>query len=172
MAIIYSAATVPVNPPGASPVLTLKQLWAGLELKARKPQLFLAVIETCEVLEDDGTTVLREVKFKDGGGVGMAPIIGQKVQEKITAIAPISDDAGSGVETFQSTGNASKVLNIVSTGTEGELLLTFTFEWEHKEIEEGSEEAVKKQKQYQETAPRGIVGTISAIRQMVKDGKL
>jgi hypothetical protein len=69
-------------------------------------------------------------------------------------------------------GNASKVLNIVSSGMDGELLLTFTFEWEHEEIEERSEEAVKKQNQYQETAPRGVAGTISAIRQMVKDGKL
>jgi hypothetical protein len=86
----------------------------------------------------------------------------------------ISDttDAGSGVETFQSVENASKALNIVSTGTNGELLLTFSFEWEHNEIQEGSEEAVKKQKQYQETAPRGIVGTIDAIRKMVKEGKL
>jgi hypothetical protein len=64
------------------------------------------------------------------------------------------------------------VLNIVSTGQEGELLLTFTFEWEHAEIKEGSEEAVKKQKQYQETAPKGVAGTVNAIRQMVKDGKL
>jgi hypothetical protein len=69
-------------------------------------------------------------------------------------------------------GNASKVLNIVSSGMGGELLLTFTFEWEHKEIEEGSEEAVKKQNQYQQAAPRVVAGTISAIRQMVKDGKL
>ena len=76
------------------------------------------------------------------------------------------------METFQSVGNASKVLNIVSTGTEGELLLTFTFEWEHKEIEEGSEEELKRQKQYQETAPKGVAGTISTIRRMVKDGKL
>jgi Acetylaranotin biosynthesis cluster protein L len=76
------------------------------------------------------------------------------------------------VETFQSIGNASKVLNIVSTGVDGELLLTFTFEWEHKEIEAGSEEALKKQRQYQETAPRGVVGAINAIRQMVKEGKL
>jgi Acetylaranotin biosynthesis cluster protein L len=35
MTIIYAAATALVNPVGASPVLTLKQLWAGLELKAR-----------------------------------------------------------------------------------------------------------------------------------------
>lgn len=99
MTIIYAAATAPVNPPGVSPVLSLKQLWAGLEMKVRyviilktgfiicislslsaqtqvivvqdaefpsKPKLFLAVIDTCEVLEDDGETVLREVKFKDG----------------------------------------------------------------------------------------------------------
>ncbi|PMD52478.1 DUF1857-domain-containing protein [Hyaloscypha bicolor E] len=164
MTIIYAAATAPVNSPGVSPVITMKQLWAGLELKVRYPQLFLAVIDTCDVLEDDGETVLREVKFKD---VGMAPVIGPKVQEKITSIAPISVHF-----LFPSMGNASKVLNIVSSGMDGELLLTFTFEWEHKEIEEGSEEAVKKQNQYQETAPRGVAGTISAIRQMVKDGKL
>ena len=52
------------------------------------------------------------------------------------------------------------------------MLLTFTFEWEHAEIKEGSEEAVKKQKQYQETAPKGVAGTVNAIRQMAKDGKL
>jgi hypothetical protein len=31
-----------------------------------EPQLFLAVIDTCEVLEDEGHRILREVKFKDG----------------------------------------------------------------------------------------------------------
>jgi hypothetical protein len=35
MTIIYAAGTAPVNPAGASPVLSLKQLWAGLELKVR-----------------------------------------------------------------------------------------------------------------------------------------
>ena len=121
MSIIYTAATAPVgtevscsvhmahclqvNPPGASPILTLKQLWAGLEMKARyicllcfsavtlalfsellssnelrasltpsgKPQLFLAVIDTCDVLEDDGKTVLRGVKFKDGNDLKRYP---------------------------------------------------------------------------------------------------
>jgi hypothetical protein len=76
------------------------------------------------------------------------------------------------LETFSLTGSASRVLNIVSTGPNGELLLTFTFEWEHAEIEEGSPEAVKKQKEYQVTAPKGVVGTINAIRRLVKEGKL
>jgi hypothetical protein len=39
---------------------------ASTKTKFRQPQLFLAVIDTCEVLEDDGESVLREVKFKDG----------------------------------------------------------------------------------------------------------
>ena len=35
MTIIYAAATLPVNPHGSSPTVTLDQLWAGLELKVR-----------------------------------------------------------------------------------------------------------------------------------------
>lgn len=31
-----------------------------------KPQLFLPVVETCDVLEDKGGVIVREVKFKDG----------------------------------------------------------------------------------------------------------
>jgi hypothetical protein len=43
MTIIYAAATAPVNPPGASPVITLKQLWAALEIKARYVLLSLNI---------------------------------------------------------------------------------------------------------------------------------
>jgi len=171
MTIVYAAATAPVNPPGATP-LTIEKLWAGLEWKVREPQLFLAVIETCKVLEDDGETVLREVKFKDGGGVGQAPSVGPTVQEKITHIKPISSAAGSGVETFASQGDKSRVLNIVSTGPEGELLLTFTFEWDHPDIASGSDEEKAKQTQYQSTAPKAVQGTIAAIRKFVEEGKL
>jgi hypothetical protein len=54
MTIIFAAFTLPVNPPGVIPTLTLEHVWAALELKCRQPQLFLAVIKTCHVLEDDG----------------------------------------------------------------------------------------------------------------------
>ena len=33
MTIIFAAGTALVNPPGATPTLTLSQVWAGLELK-------------------------------------------------------------------------------------------------------------------------------------------
>lgn len=80
--------------------------------------------------------------------------------------------AGSGIEFFQSVGSASRVLNIVSTGADGELYLTFTFEWEHPEIQAGSREAVEKQREYQDTAPRGVGGTLDEIRKLVGEGKL
>jgi hypothetical protein len=38
MTVIYAAATVYVNPPGETPVLSPEQLWKGLELKVRYVQ--------------------------------------------------------------------------------------------------------------------------------------
>jgi hypothetical protein len=84
----------------------------------------------------------------------------------------IQATAGSGLETFISVGTDSRVLNIVSTGENGELYLTFTFEWDHPEITSGSEEEAKRQKGYQASAPRSVRGTLNAIRAMVEKGEL
>jgi hypothetical protein len=76
------------------------------------------------------------------------------------------------VETFSSTGDKSKVLNIVSSGPDGQMFLTYTFEWDHPEIERGSKEEHEKQKLYQSTAPRAVEGTLAAIRKFVEEGKI
>src|SRR5206468_4105784 len=54
--MIYSTATVPVNPPGQTP-LTRAQVWAGLELKARDARLFLppGLCTRCEIVEESAT---------------------------------------------------------------------------------------------------------------------
>jgi hypothetical protein len=59
--MIYSTATVPVNPPGEIK-LTLKQVWKGLELKARDARLFLppGLCTRCEVTEERATHFVRE----------------------------------------------------------------------------------------------------------------
>jgi hypothetical protein len=88
---------------------------------------------------------------------------------KLTAPQPA---AGSGLEIFTAIGSASRVLNIVSTGLDGELYLTFTFEWEHEEIQAGSAEEVAKQKEYQTAAPKGVAGALAVIRNMVAAGEL
>jgi hypothetical protein len=77
------------------------------------------------------------------------------------------------MEIFSVVGSASRVLNVVSTGAKpGELYLTFTFEWEHPEIEKGSKEELDKQKEYQTSAPPGVTRTLDKIRDMVRMGKL
>lgn len=59
--MIYSTATVPVNPQGEVP-LTRAQAWAGLALKARDARLFLPpnLCTHCEVVQDSGTHIVRE----------------------------------------------------------------------------------------------------------------
>lgn len=51
------AATRPINPPGASPVLTEEQVWKALEFKARNPQAFVPMISSCKVVKDEGSKV-------------------------------------------------------------------------------------------------------------------
>jgi hypothetical protein len=62
MVNINLAYTSPINPSGASPILTQPQIWAGLQRKIRFAQEFVPVIESCEVLEEDEQGVVtREV---------------------------------------------------------------------------------------------------------------
>lgn len=69
MVTIHLSHTSPINPSGASTILTVPQIWAGLQRKVRFAQEFVPVIESCTVLEErkDGT-VVRDVKFKEGAG--------------------------------------------------------------------------------------------------------
>jgi hypothetical protein len=65
--MIFSTATVPVNPPG-QPVLSRAQLWAGLVLKARDARLFLppGACTRCDVVaEGDGFLVREAVIWGD-----------------------------------------------------------------------------------------------------------
>jgi hypothetical protein len=72
--MIYSAATVPVNPEGEN-ALTRTQVWEGLVLKARDARLFLPpnFCTRCEVVEESATHIVRE-----------ATIAGQDLREIIT----------------------------------------------------------------------------------------
>jgi hypothetical protein len=70
MVAIYVAYTHPINPAGASPVLTRAQIWKSLQGKIRRPQDFIPVISECKVLEDNGNVVVREVHFTVDGVPG------------------------------------------------------------------------------------------------------
>lgn len=80
--MIYSTATLEVNPQGEVP-LTRSQAWAGLVLKARDARLFLppGLCTYCEVLEESETHIVREATI---AGTGLREIITFEPEEKVT----------------------------------------------------------------------------------------
>jgi hypothetical protein len=63
-----TAFTVPINPAGATPVLSHAQVWKALKIKAERPQRFVPAIVDCEVVSRHETGLLRKVAFKPGVG--------------------------------------------------------------------------------------------------------
>ena len=69
MVTYYLAYTAPINPPNTTPVLTVPQVWQGLQRKIRFAQEFVSAITSCTVLEDKDGVVTRKVTFKEGMGI-------------------------------------------------------------------------------------------------------
>ena len=80
--MIYSTATVPVNPEGEIK-LTRAQAWAGLELKARDARLFLppGLCTRCDVVEEGATHFIREATI---GGADLREIVVLEQERKVT----------------------------------------------------------------------------------------
>ena len=140
MVVINLAYSAPINPSGASPALTEDQVWKGLQRKVRKAQEFVAPILKCEVLEEEetetGTKVTRQVTFdKDVRGDDDAV-----VKEIVHEFAPTRVD-------FRQP-NGSNIFNIVSVDPDGNLIMTYAFEWRHPELDEGSEKVKQLREKY------------------------
>lgn len=80
--MIYSTATVPVNPEGETP-LTRAEAWQGLERKARDARLFLPVglCTRCDVIEESPTHFVREATI---AAHDLREIITLEPQSKVT----------------------------------------------------------------------------------------
>ncbi|KAI1647614.1 DUF1857-domain-containing protein [Daldinia loculata] len=163
------AYTAPINPSGASPALTISQIWAGLERKVRRAQDFVPIIEECNVLSEETSqetgnlTVVREVRFAAGqepdSGSG-----GRLVKEICTHYPPCRVD-------FEQP-DGSNISNIVSEGPDGELLMTYAFEWRYPGVKQGSEEAKKLEERSWKTAKMAVHGTIDTVRRLVNNGEI
>ncbi|KAI0384043.1 hypothetical protein F5Y04DRAFT_293445 [Hypomontagnella monticulosa] len=161
------AYTAPVNPAGATPALTLPQIWAGLERKVRKAQEFVPIIEECTVLSEETSqeagnfTIVREVRFKAGFEPGSGGVL---VKETCVHYPPCRVD-------FKQP-DGSSVSNVVSAGPDGELLMTYVFEWRYPGVKEGSEEAKALEEKSWKTAKMAVHGSIDTIRRLVKDSEI
>ena len=160
MLTLYQSQTLPINPPGASPIVTVNQLWEVMLLKLRKPQLFIEPMSNCEVITSTPTFMKRIVTFKEG----MGPPSG-KVTEELEIRAPWKVD-------FRQLETGAFINNTISQGKdETDLYLTFYFEWPYPKMEEGSKEAAEAQGQLWKLAKQTVQETIDHAREMVRDGK-
>ncbi|GLS42864.1 AtaL-like protein [Methylobacterium brachythecii] len=80
--MIYSTATVPVNPDGETR-MTRAQAWQGLVLKARDARLFLPpnLCTRCEVVEESATHIVREATI---AGSDLREVIAFEPERKVT----------------------------------------------------------------------------------------
>lgn len=157
--MIYSTATVPVNPEGETK-LTREQVWKGLELKARDARLFLplGLCTRCDVVEESATHFVRE-----------ATIAGSDLREIITL------EAQSKVTFFQATGpREGAIVNELFEDEAGELQLKFyCYIGLRGKAPNGPEEQVE---QTQFDSDRGykaaLLSTLKRTRELLAEGRL
>ena len=157
--MIYSTATVPVNPQGEAP-LTRAQIWAGLELKARDAREFLPVglCTRCDVVEESATHFVREATI---GGADLREIIVLEPQRKVTF--------------FQATGpREGAIINELFEDEAGELQLRFyCFLGLRGKAPNGPEEQAE-QAQFDSDKGYGaaLLSTLKRTRELVAQGRL
>ena len=157
--MIYSTATVPVNPEGETK-LTRAQAWAGLELKARDAQLFLppGLCTRCYVVEESATHFVREATI---GGADLREIITLEPQSKVTF--------------FQATGpREGAIINELFEDEAGELQLRFYcyLGLRGKEPNGPEEQAEQEQFDSDKGYKAALLSTLKRTRELLAEGRL
>jgi hypothetical protein len=158
--MIYSTATVPVNPEGESR-LTRAQAWRGLELKARDARLFLppGLCTRCEVTEESATHFVREATI---AGADVREIIMLEPESKVTF--------------FQATGpREGAIVNELFEGPDGALQLRFYCYIGLRGKEPNGPEERAEQAQF-DSEDKGykaaLLSTLKRTRELLSEGRL
>lgn len=157
--MIYSTATVPVNPDGEL-TLTRAQIWAGLELKAPDARLFLppGLCTRCDVIEESATHFVRD-----------ATIGGTDLREIITL------EPGSKVSFFQAKGpREGAIINELYEDEHGALQLRFYCYLGLRGKQPGGPEERAEQAQFDgETGYKAaLLSTLKRTRELAAEGRL
>jgi hypothetical protein len=157
--MIYSTATVPVNPSGESR-LTREQAWKGLELKARDARLFLppGLCTRCDVTDESATYFVRK-----------ATIAGADLREIITL------EHASKVTFFQAAGpREGAIVNELFEDEAGELQLRFYCYLGLRGKQPGSVEEQAEQAQFDSDQgyKAALLSTLKRTRELLADGRI
>ncbi|WP_417824478.1 SRPBCC family protein [Thalassospira lucentensis] len=157
--MIYSTATVPVNPEGEGK-LTRAQVWKGLELKARDARQFLlpGLCTRCDVTEESATHFVRDATI---GSVDLREIITLEPQHKVTF--------------FQATGpREGAIINELFEDEAGDLQLKFYCYLGLRDKAPNGPEEQAEQAQFdsQQGYKAALLSTLKRTREMVADGRI
>ena len=157
--MIYSTATVAVNPEGETP-LTREQVWRGLERKARDARLFLppGLCTRCDVTEESDTHFVRE-----------ATIAGQDLREIIVL------EEGRKVTFFQATGpREGAIVNELFDDEAGALQLKFYCYLGLRDKQPNGPEEQAEQAQFDSDKGyrAALLSTLKRTRELLADGTL
>lgn len=157
--MIYSTATVAVNPAGETP-LTREQAWQGLVLKARDARQFLpaGLCTRCDVMEESATHFVREATI---GGTDLREIITLEAQSKVTF--------------FQATGpREGAIVNELFEDEAGALQLRFYCYMGLRGKQPGGPEEQAEQAQFDSDTgyKAALDSTLKRTRQLLANGSL
>jgi acetylaranotin biosynthesis cluster protein L len=157
--MIYSSATVPVNPDGETR-LTREQAWKGLELKARDARLFLppGLCTRCDVVEESDTHFVREATIADQD---LREIITLEPQRKVTF--------------FQATGpREGAIVNELFEDAAGALQLRFYCYLGLRDKAPGGAEERAEQAQFDSDQgyKAALLSTLTRTRELLAAGKI
>ena len=157
--MIYSTATVPVNPDGETR-LTRAQIWQGLELKARDARLFLppGLCTRCDVVEESPTHFVREATI---AGADLREIITLEPERKVTF--------------FQASGpREGAIINELFEDEAGELQLKFYCYLGLRDKQPNGPEEQAEQAQFDSDKgyKAALLSTLKHTRELLAEGRL
>ena len=157
--MIYSTATIPVNPEGETR-LTRAQVWQGLELKARDARLFLppGLCTRCDVVEESATHFVREATI---AGADLCEIITLEPERKVTF--------------FQASGpREGAIINELFEDEAGELQLKFYCYIGLRDKEPNGPEEQAEQAQFDSDKgyKAALLSTLKRTRELLDEGRL
>jgi hypothetical protein len=157
--MIYSTATVPVNPQGETP-LSRAQVWRGLVLKARDARLFLPpnLCTHCEVVEESATHIVREATIAGGD---LREIVSFEPERKVTFFQAAGPREGAIInELFEDEAGALQLRFYCYTGLRGKT--PFGPEEQAEQAQFDSDQGYK----------AALLSTLKRTRELLAEGKL
>ncbi|KAF8985501.1 hypothetical protein BGZ52_010522 [Haplosporangium bisporale] len=155
--------TTPVNPPGAEPVLTRPQVWAGLQRKVRHANEFVPMIHTCEVVSEEANVVTRVITVENGN----SPIREVCTEYEPSRVEFVLED-GSKVQHILSVGMSPD-----NTGSDKDLFLTYAFEWKVPQgVTKGTPQWDEMVVKHTKMSTGSLLNSVKVLRSMAKDGRI